>query len=317
MNISSPLYVARRVLLDALEALAEHRRALILVGAQAVYAHTDDADLEVIAPYTTDADLSIDPARIADEPTIIAAMSSAGFQLKNKGGAGGTEPGTWLMTTVVDGVATLVPVDLIIPEAFATGHGRRDARLPGHGPLATRFAAGLEAALLNNEEMPIASLEPEVDSRTATIRVAGVAAVLVAKAHKVGERLTQPAKEHRIHAKDCGDVIRLMRSRTRPEIVASRLGKIRLNEKCTASVDLGLDYLERHFGTPSATGVDLAVTALASGLEEDTIRALAPAYIRTLRRQLERCRIRSDPTGLAPAASHCSTLMMYVSTIRA
>ena len=44
------LYVrARRVLLDALEALHDQRNALILVGAQAIYLHAGDADL-AIAP---------------------------------------------------------------------------------------------------------------------------------------------------------------------------------------------------------------------------------------------------------------------------
>ena len=48
------LYVmARRVLLDALEALGAHRDAIILVGAQAVYLRVGEADLAV-APYTTD-----------------------------------------------------------------------------------------------------------------------------------------------------------------------------------------------------------------------------------------------------------------------
>jgi len=42
------LYViARRVLLDALDALGKHRAATILVGAQAIYLHTGDADLGV------------------------------------------------------------------------------------------------------------------------------------------------------------------------------------------------------------------------------------------------------------------------------
>jgi len=55
------LYViARRVPLDALEALGPHRDATILVGAQAIYLHTGDADLAV-AEYTTDADLALDP----------------------------------------------------------------------------------------------------------------------------------------------------------------------------------------------------------------------------------------------------------------
>jgi hypothetical protein len=43
-------------LLDALVALEPHIDALVLVGAQAIYLHTGDADLAV-AEYTTDADL--------------------------------------------------------------------------------------------------------------------------------------------------------------------------------------------------------------------------------------------------------------------
>ena len=40
-----PLYVrARSALLDAVDALAEQLDAVVLVGAQAVYLHTGDAD---------------------------------------------------------------------------------------------------------------------------------------------------------------------------------------------------------------------------------------------------------------------------------
>ena len=53
-----PLYVrARTALLDAAEALAEQLDAVVLVGAQAVYIHTGDADFVATAPYTTDARL--------------------------------------------------------------------------------------------------------------------------------------------------------------------------------------------------------------------------------------------------------------------
>jgi hypothetical protein len=59
-----PLYVAaRRVLLDALEAIEPHLGALVLVGAQAAYLHAGEADLAV-APYTTDGDLALDPTRL-------------------------------------------------------------------------------------------------------------------------------------------------------------------------------------------------------------------------------------------------------------
>jgi hypothetical protein len=42
--------VARTVLLDALEALGEHRKALVLVGAQAIYLRVGEADLAVETP---------------------------------------------------------------------------------------------------------------------------------------------------------------------------------------------------------------------------------------------------------------------------
>ncbi len=55
--------VARRVLLDALDALGTHRDAVVLVGAQAVYLRVGEADIAV-APYTTDgaACASVSPA---------------------------------------------------------------------------------------------------------------------------------------------------------------------------------------------------------------------------------------------------------------
>ena len=74
-----PLYVkAREVLLDALEALGAHCASLVLVGAQAIYMHTDEADIAV-APFTTDADLVIDPGGLADRPLLGDALQASGF----------------------------------------------------------------------------------------------------------------------------------------------------------------------------------------------------------------------------------------------
>ena len=57
-----PYYVAaRRVLLDALEDLAEHRDAIIVVGAQAVYLRTGAANVGV-AEYTRPMATSRSPA---------------------------------------------------------------------------------------------------------------------------------------------------------------------------------------------------------------------------------------------------------------
>lgn len=73
------LYViARRVLLDGIEALGDHRDALILVGAQAIYLRVGESDLAV-APYTTDGDLAIDPRRLSDIPPLEKSLMGAGF----------------------------------------------------------------------------------------------------------------------------------------------------------------------------------------------------------------------------------------------
>ncbi|MER7166370.1 hypothetical protein ABT336_09935 [Micromonospora sp. NPDC000207] len=285
VDAADPLYVAaRRVLLDALEALDDHLGAVILVGAQAIYLQVGEADLEItVAPFTTDADLGIDPGRLGADPRIAEAMTEAGFTLKEKN-SGGIEPGTWIATTQVDHLQVPVPVDLLVPEAFAPLRGKRDARLPDHGKNATRWTPGLEPCLFDNTERTIASLEPDQDMRTATIRVAGPGALLVAKAHKLAERLAdeQRDKPHRVKAKDAGDVVRLMRSPTPPDAVGARLANIAQDKLAGPSVIQGVQRLEKLFGTGRSRGVELAVTSLAGALDEDFIRELAPGYIASL-----------------------------------
>lgn len=63
-----PLYVvARRALLDLLEALADQPDAVVLVGAQAVYLHAGESELAV-ADFTLDADFALDPRLLHDRP---------------------------------------------------------------------------------------------------------------------------------------------------------------------------------------------------------------------------------------------------------
>lgn len=64
---------ARRVLLDAVEALADHRDGLVLVGAQAIYLYTGDADV-AIATTTKDSDIALIPVRLPADPTLETAM---------------------------------------------------------------------------------------------------------------------------------------------------------------------------------------------------------------------------------------------------
>jgi len=64
---------ARRVLLDALTALSPHLDALVLVGAQAVYLRTSGR-IETYQPFTTDADLVLDPGLLGPIPPLGQAM---------------------------------------------------------------------------------------------------------------------------------------------------------------------------------------------------------------------------------------------------
>jgi hypothetical protein len=82
------------VLLDALDALGAQREAVILVGAQAVYLHTGAVELAVAA-FTTDADLTLDPALLQPAPEIEAAMIAAGFHRGNRVGVGRVARHRW------------------------------------------------------------------------------------------------------------------------------------------------------------------------------------------------------------------------------
>ena len=139
-----PLYVrARSALLDAADALTEQLDAVVLVGAQAIYLHTGDADFAA-AEYTTDADFCVAPAALSDTPLLAELLERRGFSLRE-------HPGAWMSP---DGI----PVDLMVPEALA-GAGSRGARLGPHGKKAARRARGLEGALIDRQRMEIAALD--------------------------------------------------------------------------------------------------------------------------------------------------------------
>ena len=100
-----PLMIeARRVLLEALDALADHRGSLVLVGAQAVYLRTDEIALSFSASYTTDADLAIDPTTLAETPMLAELMTAAGFERTQP-----DRPGIWGKSIVVDGNDEIIP----------------------------------------------------------------------------------------------------------------------------------------------------------------------------------------------------------------
>ena len=264
---------ARRVLLDALDALRGQLDAVILVGAQAVYLRTTDR-LPTYQPFTTDADIVLDPARLTDRPAIGDSMRAAGFVLTD-------EPGIWEARFRRAGMTddVTVPVDLIVPMQVASGAGRRSARLGGdHGKHTARKSVGLEGALVDNGPVEIRSIAPG-DGRSVVVNVAGEAALLVAKLHKLGDRLDKP---ERLEAKDAGDVYRLF-DIVAPDDMASRLAALRRDGRSAEATEQALTYGDALFASATSTGVRLGVEALRTVVPEATAAAVLTGYWRALR----------------------------------
>lgn len=247
MGIAAEYVVARRVLLDALTALEGHLDNLILVGAQAVYHHTGDADLNVPL-LTTDADLAVNTHDLADVPEIGSVLRAAGF-------TPGPNPGHW--ANVGD-----VAVDLmVVPHQAGTAKASaRAARLAPHEKLTARIARGLEPALVGNSLVTIAALEPG-DDRTFGLRVAGPAALLTAKAIKISERLVQAdARPDRLKEKDALDAFRIFQAIDTADLVRG-FAKHRDDEHAATVTGEAIEIYRAHASTPQGRIAQLAASA--------------------------------------------------------
>lgn len=271
---------ARRVLLDAFEALEEHRESLVLVGAQAVYLRTEGIELSFSASYTTDADMAVDPATLAKAPPIELSMSRAGFERVEP-----DRPGIWGKHMVVGGRDEVVQVDLLVPESLA-GPGRRGARITGHSKQAAGRASGLEAAVVDRAPMTIRSYDP-TDKRSITVDVAGQTALLVAKLHKLYDRTSDADRRpDRLISKDAADSYRLMLHLGVDSAVTTF--RYLLDQPiASAAASRALEHLRSFFAAPALIGVSLAVEALASDLPADRVETVCVEFTRHVLEQLE------------------------------
>lgn len=231
---------ARSVLLDALDGLREHIHAIIVIGAQAVYLRTGGIDV-ALAEATKDSDVAVDPRLLADDPRLEAAMRAAGFLPSVNG-----QPGAWISP---DGI----PVDLMVPDSLA-GAGTRSARIPPHDAKATRRARGLEATLVDFDEMEVAALDPD-DHRIVRVKVAGAAALLVAKLHKIAERVDTP---RRLIDKDAHDAYRILRA-IETDVLSLAFTRLLADELSGGATREAVVYLAELFAAgPEATGAMMA-----------------------------------------------------------
>lgn len=218
-------------------------------------------------PYTTDADLVLDPGQLTDLPTLGDAMRNAGFILTD-------EPGIWEARFEREGAdeQVAVPVDLIVPESIAPTAGRRSARLPGgHGKNTARKSSGVEGALVDRSPIEISALD-STDDRVVLVDVAGEAALLVAKLHKLGDRLPRPD--------------RLLFDIAGPNEMAERIGLLLGDSRSAATAQQAIAYGNVIFDGPKSVGVDLACRALRGALPSETVASTVTAYWEALRTAL-------------------------------
>ena len=107
--------------------------------------------------------------------------------------------------------------------------------------------------------------------------MAGPAALLVAKLHKLGERVGTP----RIEPKDALDVLRLLRG-TEAVALANRLVWLEGHPVAGAATLNALGYLDAVFVRPDSPGADLAARASAPMESADVIRASIGVLVREL-----------------------------------
>lgn len=269
---SPQLIAVRQVLLDALDALQAHQGSLVLIGAQAIYLHAGAGSLDV-PPTTTDADLAIDADLLADDPNIVEALTAAGFTLGSSG-----QPGHWVNPT---GLA----VDLMVaPHQAGRPAGARSARLSPHPRQTGRIAPGLAAALTGNSLMESSAFDP-ADHRRHTVKIAGPAALLVAKTIKITYRLAdaERGQSARVIDKDALDILRLLQE-IPTTVLTQGLRRHPSGSPADNDVQTALAALDAHATTPTAVIPQLALRA-ANGdpAVPASLAALVNALLATVR----------------------------------
>jgi hypothetical protein len=180
----------------------------------------------------------------------------------------------------VKGIPVPIAVDLLAPASMA--NGSRGARIPPHDRAAVRRVPGLELAVEDHDLMTIPSLDRGSDLRRIELNVAGVAALLVAKAYKISDRVLS-RRSDRVSDKDAADIYRLI-STADADTVAGTFDRLLNHSRVAETTRAGLGLLHGQFGAARTIGVDMAARALDGSVPESQVRRVAPAFIRELPR---------------------------------
>jgi len=175
-------------------------------------------------------------------------------------------------------------LDLFQPRILSNrGAKSRSANLGPHGRDVLRITDGLDSALIDNSVLAISSFEAE-DPRSYEMKVAGPAALIIAKTAKIGDRILR--SNQKLLSKDAHDVYRLLLA-TQTELLGQLFEKLLSNPISEIEARIGVDAFTQLFAkTQDAPGNRLAADA-AKGIEDADLLmasswALASDLVETL-----------------------------------
>ena len=126
-------------------------------------------------------------------------------------------------------------------------------------------AVGLELALFDYEWASVHTIPGDGDPLSAEVRVAGAGALLVAKAHKVRDRLRDiESNPHRLRPKDSKDVALLMLSSDPTEVAENIERVVREHPETETIATDGFSFLAAEYHSHGTGGIvrDHAVSEL-------------------------------------------------------
>jgi hypothetical protein len=282
-NIHYGVYNSRRLLIQTIQALQPFQNALTIVGAHAVHVWATDAWGAIDMQATRDADIAINPVFVSDEPKVLELLEGINISpaLKDRPGIYGFDSERdfdWAARTTVD---------LIVPETYA-GKGRRSAHIPGQNRATTR-AVGLELALWDRHLIKLSTFDdPTILVDT---YVSGPAALLIAKSHKIHERLLAiTSRPDRLRPKDSGDVALLMMVSDAKEIAQTMATECALHPEISEVVCSGATWLIEMYGidTSEILPRQHAVSSLAERFDDNEVLTNLNNWVTTFQAEAQK-----------------------------
>lgn len=269
---------SRRLLIATLEAFTDQRESFTVIGAHAVIERTTAVEREFGAASTRDADLAVIPQLLSDSPTIASVMDAIGLEL-----AHADRPGIWgLKSESGLDMRQRLTIDIIAPEALA-GKGTRSATVGPHGRRSVTRALGIELSTLDRSILPIRAFDDTQSDIHAY--VAGVPALIAAKAHKIHDRLNPSIpgrRADRWRPKDAVDLYRLIKV-SAPENVAAVFSAFTDDDQVSAVARNSVQFLVK-----DSARISEAVADWLTDDEPDDVRQTISAWISELREAYEK-----------------------------